>query len=150
MMVEALLKYKLATFKNLDVLNKLSEIEKTFDLVTVFGLTHHIPDNDFRTSWFNQLPKFLNNNGILTLTFWNLSEDDRFKKAKKADDMDEDDYYYGWGESNDKRYVHIYSEEEIENIKQIYKKQNLKLLDEFYSDGKTGNLNRYLIFQLCL
>lgn len=147
MLVEALLKYKLPEFRSLDALNNLNEVENQYDLITVFGLTHHIPGKEFRMSWFKQLPNLLNNNGILIVTFWNLSEDDRFKKAQKSEDLEEDDYFYGWGDSKDKRYVHIYSEDEINHIKEMFAQQNLKLVDEFYSDGKTENLNRYLIFQ---
>ena len=148
MMLEGVLKYELAEFKNLDVLQEIDKIENTYDLITVFGLTHHIPGQKFRLNWFNKLPGFLNTHGILILTFWNLSDDDRFKKAQKAENLEENDYYYGWGESEDKRYVHIYTDKEINTIKHHYEKQNLKLIEEFYADGKTGNLNRYLIFKL--
>ncbi|MFC1755963.1 class I SAM-dependent methyltransferase [Patescibacteria group bacterium] len=149
MMVEAVLKYELAEFKNIDVLFDLNMIENKYDLVVAFGLTHHIPGKEFRLKWFESLPKLLNTNGILLLTFWNLSEDERFKKAEEANDLEENDYYYGWDDSEDRRYVHIYPHEELENIKDILNKQNIKLIDEYYSDGKTGNLNKYLIFQLC-
>lgn len=148
MMLEGILKYGLAEFKNLDVLQERDKIEGTYDLITVFGLTHHIPGQEFRLDWFNKLPRILNTRGILILTFWNLSEDNRFKKAQKAENLEENDFYYGWGESEDKRYVHIYTDEEINTIKQDYEKQNLKLIEKFYADGKTGKLNRYLIFKL--
>jgi len=148
LMVEALLKYKLADFKNFDVLKDLDKLETKYDLVTVFGLTHHIPGNEYRFAWFKKLPVLLNVEGLLIMTFWNLSEDDRFKKAEKATDLEDNDYYYGWGDSEDKRYVHIYSDEEIDNIKNLFSEKNLKLINEFYADGKTGNLNRYLMFKL--
>ncbi len=150
MMVEALLKYELAEFKNMDVLFDLDKIQNTYNLVVAFGLTHHIPGKEFRLHWYESLPRLLNANGILILTFWNLAEDERFKKAEKAKDMEENDYYYGWGENDsaEKRYVHIYPPEEIENIKSTFEKHNLRLLDEFYCDGKSNKLNKYLIFQL--
>ncbi len=42
MVLEAVLKYQLAEFKNLNVFLDLDKVEKQYDVVSVFGLTHHL------------------------------------------------------------------------------------------------------------
>jgi tRNA (uracil-5-)-methyltransferase TRM9 len=147
LLVEAVLKYQLAEFKNVDVFFGLGVLDKSFDVVSVFGLTHHIPGNQFRVTWLKSLIGLINPGGLLMISFWNLAEDDRFAKAELAEDLEENDYYYGWGDSEDKRYVHIYPEEELNIIELMFEQNNLKLVDSFYSDGKNKKLNKYLIFK---
>ncbi len=148
MLIEGVMKYQLASFLTYDVFFDLPKLTKKYDVVSVFGFTHHIPDANFRLHWFEQLVDLLNPNGLLLITFWDLSPDDRFSKAVKADDLEENDYYYGWGDSEDKRYVHIYSEEELKKITDTMAQKNCQLLDSYMSDGKNNNLNKYLIFLL--
>jgi len=147
LLVEAVLKYQLAEFKNFDVFFGLKALGKTFDVVSIFGLTHHIPGNEFRITWFKSLSNLLNTDGLLMISFWNLSEDERFSKAEPAKELEDNDYYYGWGNSEDKRYVHIYSEKELKKTQLMLEQKNLKLIDSYYSDGKSGKLNKYLIFK---
>jgi len=147
-LVEAVLKYQLAKFENFDVFFDLDKLKKSADVVAVFGLTHHIPGKEFRLKWFSSLARHVNSEGLLLLSFWNLSHDDRFSKAEPAKDLEDNDYYYGWADSKDKRYVHIYTEEELKKIKSMFEQHNFKLIDSFYSDGKSDKLNKYLIFQL--
>lgn len=147
MMIEALLKYQYASFSNFDVFHNLGDIETKYDVVAVFGFTHHIPSQEFRRRWFSSLINLLNPYGMLLMTFWDLNKDERFSKAEKAQDLEENDYYYGWGDSDDKRYVHIYTDEELQSIIDIFEQHDTKLIDTFSSDGKNNNLNRYLIFQ---
>ena len=147
MLVEAVLKYQLAEFRNYDVFFGLEKLEKSFDVVSVFGLTHHIPGNEFRITWLKSMIPLVKPKGLLMISFWNLAEDERFSKAEPAKDLEENDYYYGWGDSDDKRYVHICSDEELSRIQNVFEQNNLSLIDSYYSDGKSGKLNRYLIFK---
>ncbi len=146
-LVEALLKYPLAKFNSHDIFLDLQNVEEKYDLVVSFGITHHIPGNDFRLAWFTNLCKLVHRNGLLILTFWNLNADERFEKAETAKDLQENDFYYGWGDSTDKRYVHIYSENETKKISEIFKKNNLKLVSTFDSDGKNNLLNTYIVLR---
>ena len=146
-LVEALLKHKEAEFKNLDVLLELDQIEQTYDLVVAFGITHHIPGNDFRLKWFEEVASKVKTGGMLVHTFWQLDQDDRFHKAEKANNLEANDYYYGWDKSDDKRYVHIYDDTEQQNILNLHKKLGLYLISEFENDGKTGKLNKYWVFK---
>lgn len=148
MLVEAVLKYQLANFSSFDVFFDLKNLNDNYNVVSVFGFTHHIPDHNFRRQWFKQLSSLVKPHGLLLLTFWNLPSDERFKKAVKAEDLEENDYYYGWGDSEDKRYVHLYSDDELNDIINTLEQRSFKVIDEFYADGKNNNMNRYIIFEL--
>lgn len=127
---EGLEKYKEAKFIKEDIFENLDSIKGKYNIITVFGVTHHIPDDSFRSQWLSKLPNLLNKKGVLILTFWNF-------KDKPGD------YFLWWKERKDaKRYCHQYSEKEIDTIIEMYKKKGIKLIDRFTSDKE----NLYLIF----
>jgi len=129
-LTEARKKYPNARFVKKDIFEGLGEINKKFDLVVAFGITHHIPDENFRMKWFLKLPKLLSAQGVLILTFWNFE--------KKPGD-----YLLGWNNLPEAaRYCHQYSKKELAEMITAYKKLGLKLIDRFTAD----NSNLYLIF----
>ncbi|MFC1722391.1 class I SAM-dependent DNA methyltransferase [Patescibacteria group bacterium] len=145
MLVEALLKYQDANFKNFDIYRNLDKIEQKFDLVVGFGITHHIPGKEYRLEWFDKVAKLLTKTGLLCLTFWNLQSDSRFEKTENAHDLEENDYYYGWKDTKTKRYVHQYSSEEITELSKVFKNKNLELIATYDSDGKNEIMNTYIV-----
>ena len=112
-----------------DIFTNISKLRGKYDLVTAFGLTHHIPDDKFRSLWYLKLPSLVAKNGLLVLTFWN------FSKSKG-------DFLIGWGNENVARYCHNYSNKEIKDIVSSLNSKGLILLSDFKSD----NENRYLVF----
>ncbi|MFZ2663979.1 MAG: methyltransferase domain-containing protein [Patescibacteria group bacterium] len=130
LMKEGIKKFKNATFIQGDIFQELDKIKGKYNIVSAFGVTHHIPDYSFRNTWFSKLPNLLDKNGVLILTFWNFNNTPG-------------DYFLGWKERKDiKRYCHQYSNEEINEVTKMYKGKNLKLLDKFTSDKE----NLYLLF----
>lgn len=117
-------------FLNLDIFSGLKQIKGRYDLVVAFGVTHHIPDENFRKNWFLQLTEYINRGGFLILSFW------EFEKEPG-------DYLVGWDNNeNSKRFCHQHSEEELKGIVKNYKDKKLKLIDRFKDD----NINEYLVF----
>jgi SAM-dependent methyltransferase len=147
MMIEAIMRYPKAKFISSDVLKDPEKIEGKYDLVVAFGLTHHIPGSNYRLKWFAQILSKVKTKGLVVFTFWNLHTDKRFEKAIEAKDLEENDFYYGWGDSDDRRYVHIYDEEEIRTISQLFKDKGFKLIKTYDSDGKNNRMNTYIILQ---
>jgi len=113
-----------------DVILDIKKIKGKYNVVTIFGLTHHIPDKSFRKKWFENLPRLLSNPALLIITFWEF-------------DKNPGDYILGWGrQSKETRFCHKYSVKEIKEIEDIFKNSGLKLIEKYKSDNK----NLYLIF----
>ncbi|OGC45578.1 hypothetical protein A2V49_03710 [candidate division WWE3 bacterium RBG_19FT_COMBO_34_6] len=146
-LIEAVLKYKKANFKKIDVFYDIDKISEKYDILAVFGVTHHIPGNSFRKEWFKKIIKLVNKNGIICLSFWNLLSDLRSVKLIKADGLENNDYYYGWSDSNDQRYVHLFNQKELMDIKEIFEANNFFLKSDFLGDGKNEKMNIYQVFE---
>lgn len=113
-----------------DVILDIKKIKGKYNVVTIFGLTHHIPDKNFRKKWFENLPRLLSNPALLIITFWEF-------------DKKPGDYILGWGQQpKETRFCHKYSVKEIKEIEDIFKNSGLKLIEKYKSDNK----NLYLIF----
>ena len=54
----------------------------------------------------------------------------------------------GWQADEDAfRFCHSFSDDEIDHLKERAEAQGALVVDDFCADGKTGDLNRYLLFQ---
>lgn len=126
-------KDKNAKFIKKDVVKNIEKFYRNYDVITAFGLTHHIPSSDLRNQWFSNLPKILDpkfEKSLIILTFWDFE--------KKAGD-----YLIGWDKKPDvARFCHKYSKEELDNLISNYKNLGFKLLSRYKADNK----NLYLIF----
>ena len=134
-------KYPKASFNTLDIFDSIEDIKKTYDLVVGFGITHHIPGKEFRIKWFEDITKLINKNGYLVLSFWNFLGKGSLIKARE---LEENDYWMGWGNSKEKRYCHYYDKKELEEITKILKKNNVLLIKNI-SDAT--DLNIYKIYK---
>jgi len=130
LLTEAKKRNRSAKFVRKDIFDGLDSVNKKFEIVTAFGVTHHIPNEKFRMNWFLKLPKLLSTHGVLILTFWNFE--------KKPGD-----YLLGWNNVPEAaRFCYQYSKNDITKIISVYKKLDVKLLDSFTADRS----NLYLIF----
>ena len=128
--IEVLSNKQRKKFIKKDVILDIKKIKGKYNVVTIFGLTHHIPDKSFRKKWFGNLARLLSNPALLIITFWEF-------------DKKPGDYILGWGQqSKETRFCHKYSIKEIKEIEDIFKNSGLKLIEKYKSDNK----NLYLIF----
>ena len=138
--------------KKFDVISEIEKVKSSYDVVIAFGLTHHIPSQVLRKKWFEAVGKLINKDGLLIMTFWNLSKEGKKSQEWLKDGLrkmlEKGDSFKGWKDiKSELRYVHIYSEEEISKVIKIQKKNKLRLIDRFYSDESKNSLNLYLIFK---
>ncbi len=135
-------KYEDALFEEIDIFRSIEKLKDKFDLVVIFGVTHHLPSREFRKYWLKRVSDLLENNGILVLSFWNFDEtksDQKFKPREYV--REEGDCFLGWKKDySSHRFCHKFSENEISEIKEIY--SNFKVLEDFRKED-----NRYLILQ---
>jgi len=137
------------------------------DLVVAFGFLHHIPGAASRTRFIQQLAALTNPGGIFALTSWNFMANEQMAEQtrdeheralaflqEQAPDFDlcklePGDYFKGWQDQADAlRYCHYCDAAELGKLIKVAEGEGqAKLLARFESDGRTNDLNSYLIFQ---
>jgi len=134
--------YQNYEFKELDVILNLDQISQKYSLIVAFGITHHIPDKEFRQGWFQKIEELTTKDGFIVLSFWNFNKNKSDSEFKPTNyEPQEGDYFLGWKDDfSSHRYCHFFEETEIEEIANILK--NSTLLSKFDKDQNT-----YLIFQ---
>lgn len=144
-----------------------------FDLIVVFGLTHHLPSAQLRLDFFQSLNKVLKNSGLLVISNWQFATDSRFQKniinwpkiqknskinilqkikiKKILNNLEENDYLLDWrkttrNSSKNKliRYCHYLDEKTSQDL---FKKARFQILDQFFADGKSQQLNQYFVLK---
>lgn len=126
---------------------------KTFDLVVAFGVLHHIPSFELRHLFFQLLAAKTRPNGIVVITSWqflnSIKQREHIVDPRIAgltpEELEENDFILDWRAGETKyRYCHyLNNAEEIKLLKQ----SRLTVLDEYFADGSTKNLNHYLVMQ---
>jgi SAM-dependent methyltransferase len=142
-------------FEVLDLLERPEAISAgPFQLVGVFGLIHHLPGFETRLGLIQQLASRLAPGGRIAVTCWRFGSDPRVKTrlldwGDTIDParLDPGDHLLRWGESPEGgRYCHFADEDEIDALAQTVQTEGLELVDRFRSDGKSGDLNEYLVW----
>jgi len=141
--------FETANLLKVDYKNKYN---KQYNLITLFGVMHHIPSFKKRVELITDLYQILKPNGILAISFWDFMTNDRIKSKIvpwntlniNQDEIETNDYLLDWKRgTNAIRYCHFTDDDEIEKIIQSVNANDIK---QFYADGKSEKLNRYLVF----
>lgn len=153
-------------YQNLDVMETLLQ-ENTLaeyidaspcDVSASFGFMHHIPRQENRLKVLQALVEKTYAGGLVMVSFWQfLQNDDLAKKAAitheqaraelQLPELDDGDFLLGWkNEPGIYRYCHSFSEREIDEL--IAALPQAEIIDRFTADGRTENLNTYLIFRV--
>ncbi len=127
--------------------------ENNFDLITSFGVLHHIPTQELRQLCIKKCADKLSAGGILAVSFWRFAEFERYHHKSldptqfgvATDQLEENDFLLGWKEhTNLARYCHSFTQSEIEELAHM---SGLKQLKTYQADGKEGTSNTYLVLQ---
>lgn len=144
-------------------------VADAFDLVVSFGFLHHIPDFEMRIRFLSSLVLSVRDGGFVAVSLWRFMDSE--KLASKAslthrracdhfsrqtadpvarfacESLEANDYFLGWGDEDDTfRYCHHFADEEVTKLVEALSGR-AELVDDFCADGKTGALNRYLVFR---
>lgn len=124
-----------------------------FDTIFAFATLHHIPSHPLRVDVLNKLRLRIKAGGRFYLSNWQFLNSPRLKKriqpwgeiGLSEEDVDEGDYLMDWRRGGyGLRYVHHFSPEEL---RALADETGFEVRDDFYSDGKGGNLGYYQIWQ---
>lgn len=118
------------------------------DLSVSFGFMHHVPMHINRERVLRALAACTRPGGIIAISFWQFAHNKRFlSKAQRVEGGDAGDYLLGWQDARDTcRYCHSFSEAEIDQLVDSCHDQAEELM-RYTSDGKSGDLNRYLLLR---
>jgi SAM-dependent methyltransferase len=146
------------------------------EIVTSFGFMHHIPSQNLRRELIEVLINKTQDKGFIAISFWQFMKSDSLaRKAEEThklalqdfrggpdqperstsdgspqnleSTLENGDYFLGWqGKESAYRYCHNFSELEISELAEMVS-DRAKVLAQFEADGRTQNLNHYLILQ---
>jgi len=129
-----------------------------WSLITAFAVLHHIPSVQLRLDILKTVHTLLKPSGLFIHSNWQFLNSEKLKARIKpwdvvantlsvdeALDVDAGDYLLDWRSGGEGlRYVHHFDEYEL---KELADATGFKIKDIFYSDGATGNLGLYEVWQ---
>ncbi|WP_298628174.1 class I SAM-dependent methyltransferase [uncultured Senegalimassilia sp.] len=156
------------SFQSLDVIQRLSggslrgsleAPDASCDLAVSFGFMHHVPLERWRMGLLRALIAKVCPGGFVAVSFWRFLNSD--KLARKAQEttscarvelelpeLPPNDYLLGWQDTQGLyRYCHHFDEPEIERLLAMVA-DSADLVSRFEADGKTGNLNEYVVLRV--
>ena len=169
------IEHKLEHFDLIDNYLKQQEINwpvtKTFNLIVVFGLSHHLPGQKLRKTFLASLENLLNQDGLLVISNWQFAKNkQRFEKhylnqnrlkklnleqqsklARLIEELENNDYLLDWrsrkateNQQQAWRYCHLIDEQEMQLL---LKDSQWQLESSFLADGKSQKLNQYFVLK---
>ena len=147
-----------ATFMEAD-LTKLSTVKEqllisgNWSVVTAFAVLHHIPSHDLRLELLRIVNRLLKKDGLFIHSNWQFLNSEKLRtriQPWEAVDLslaeiDVGDYLLNWRSGGiGLRYIHHFDEKELSELAGA---SGFKIIDIFYSDGETGDLGLYQVWQ---
>ncbi|GAB4160045.1 MAG: hypothetical protein Fur003_3730 [Candidatus Dojkabacteria bacterium] len=139
--------------KDLLELNTSDLGNEKFDLVVAFGVFHHIAGFENRLKLLQLMKSSLIENGLIAISLWEFAKSGRYierfadwsKVGLSEADLEEGDFLLDWQRGvKALRYCHDYSDNEVVSL---VKESGLMVKHDFLADGKSANMNRYLILK---
>jgi tRNA (uracil-5-)-methyltransferase TRM9 len=130
-----------------------------FELVVAFGLLHHVPGADARSTLVARMAERVAPGGLLAITVWGFGNAERFAdrsldwahyNATAAEPIDlqqleAGDQLLRFGTADAApRYCHAIHDAEVDRWPAL---TGLHLADDYRADGRSGDLNRYVVLR---
>jgi SAM-dependent methyltransferase len=139
-------------------------------LTVCFGFLHHVPGATNRENLLVDLLKATAPGGLVAVSFWEFEKDPRLAHLAHATtpaalaalgltsaDLDAGDWLLGWqGQASPARYCHAFAagspaagtpSEARTLCEAACTRAHAQVVEEFCADGKTGDLNRYVLLK---
>lgn len=136
--------------------------EDACDLAVCFGFMHHASGFENRLRLLEAMMRATRPEGFVVATFWQFTNDPaRAAKARRDHArlarylerpiaFEPGDFLLGWqGDEAAVRYCHEVGDEEINRLVAALGRRmpDTRVVDRFKSDGRTGDLNAYIVLQ---
>ena len=116
------------------------------DSVVCFGFMHHVPWSAWRMRLLGDMFSLVKPDGFLFVSFWQFLPE---KKNLIVENLGHNDYWLSWGgDQGVRRFAHYCDDAEIEYLShQLITDYHAELYDDYQADGRSGRLNRYLLWK---
>lgn len=141
-------------------------VDGAFDAVACFGFMHHVPLASWRLRLLDAMIEAVRPGGLAVVSLWRFADNGYLaEKARRttveacvqlawdAAELDEGDFLLGWQDRPAVyRYCHSFTDEEVDALVRHAAggaDPRAELVMRFRADGRTHDLNEYLILQRC-
>jgi len=133
--------------------------EAAYDGILAFAVLHHLPGTENRGRLIRQIHGLLKPGGLFIHSEWQFDHNPKLAARVQpwtmvgltADEVEQGDFLLDWrhytagqGDEPGLRYVHLFTEPELTALAES---AGFTLIEQFESDGKTGNLGLYQVWQ---
>ena len=130
-----------------------------YDGILMFAALHHLPGAEQRNALLRQISDLLDAGSFFIHSEWQFQRSKKLKTRIQPwslvgidlEDLEPGDTLLDWrhpspgqGDSNGLRYVHLFTHDELSDLAQ---RNGFKIVSEFDSDGKEGNLSLYQVWK---
>jgi SAM-dependent methyltransferase len=145
-----------ALFRTADLTSAIWDTElpnAPFDMILCFAMLHHLPGESLRLEFLQKAEKLLIPEGRFVLSNWQFLNSPKLRSrikpwetvGLKDGDVDPGDHLMDWRrEGEGTRYVHQFSSGELHSLAA---KSGFRVAGLFTSDGETGDLGLYMIWE---
>lgn len=127
---------------------KTFPVRSRFDLVTLFGVMHHVPGGERREALLSRAAACVAANGLLAVSFWQLGDSQRLMERTveatavglEAGALSAQDHLLSWGDGGAVRYCHHCG---LEEAASLVAATSLTPLETYRADGRGGSMNLY-------
>jgi len=126
-----------------------------FEWLVSFAVLHHLPGESLRQQTVSAFADMVTPNSRVAVSVWQWQNSPRLRKrvlpwstvGLSAEQLDQGDVLLDWraGKTPGIRYVHTFNESRLTNLAES---SGFRVLQTFYSDGKSGDLALYQVWQL--
>lgn len=121
---------------------------RDFDLVTLFGVMHHVPSRESRQELLGRAARCLAPGGLLAVSFWQLQDSERLMKRTVEPSavglagaaLEPGDHLLRWGDQDAVRYCH---HTDLEEMVDLVEASGLDAVESFRADGRGDAMNVY-------
>lgn len=142
-----------AKFQEFDLVNQeIGELKAQFEVITLFGVLHHLPGFELRKKLVAELAQSLAVGGLLVVTTWQFTDSLSLMNRTiepqllglTADDLEPNDYILDWQRGTQAqpayRFCHLTTDQEMA---QLIAPTDLELKTQFWAD----KYNHYFVLQ---
>ena len=146
------------TFRQMDLSDQFQALPDLpgFESIACFAVIHHFPFDPYLSQFFKFAEQSLSTNGKLFFSTWQVKNNQRLSSHIQPwsilnfnnQELSENDLLLDWradpGQPPRYRYVHHY---DSETLRKTGFAAGLELEEEFFSDGKEGDLTLYQVWK---